>query len=546
MGNVELYTQEMINAYVERGYWTRDLTVNFWEKNAVLYPDKEAISDSKFRMTWSEGLRTIDRLMTTFLSHGLKKDDVLLCQLYNSVLLTFVRLACEKAGIVIALIPTTFRESEVAGVLGHTQSKGAVFASRFREFDYMGMYSGLQQRYHHLKKLFVIGEEMSPETISLNDIMTAKSGAPDKEDAPKRQGFGPFEYTEIVTTSGSTGIPKCVQFTACARLSTGRDYIKRFQLTDQDVIAIFSSSISGSAETLIHRCPPQLGARMVMLEHFTPEEACELIEKEGITVAGAVPTLVVRLMNFPGLGDFDLSSLRSILVSGGLLTYEQGREAESRLGCKVIQGYGGMDVGAVSVGDVTSSQEIRLKTLGRPLSGNEVMLVDPYTGDEVRSGEVGMVTLDGPHCFGGYYRDPVATGKLRINGKFNMGDLGYFDDEGNIVLRGRVKEVIKRGGQSIYPKEVEELLVQHPSVSEVALVRMPDREMGEKACAFVVLKKGRTLTFEEMVFFFKARQVAPYKIPERLELAVQIPLVPGGNKVDKRQLEDLLKEKLKS
>jgi non-ribosomal peptide synthetase component E (peptide arylation enzyme) len=283
-----------------------------------------------------------------------------------------------------------------------------------------------------------------------------------------------------------------------------------------------------------------------MLEHFTPEQACALIEKEGVTAVGAVPTHLVRLVNFSGLKDYDLKSLRFIQVSGGLLPYHLGVEAEQKLDCKVVQGYGGMDIGAVAAGYLSAPREIRLKTVGRILRGNEATLLDPDSGEKVPKGEVGLVTVEGPHCVGGYFRDQTATSESRIGDKFNMGDLGTIDKAGNLYLRGRVKDVIIRGGQTIYPKEIEELLVEHPMVSEAALVRMPDPEMGEKACAFVVSKEGVSLTFEEMVSFFKERQLAPYKIPERLELVGELPLVPGGNKINKRELEERLKTVLHS
>jgi non-ribosomal peptide synthetase component E (peptide arylation enzyme) len=408
------------------------------------------------------------------------------------------------------------------------------------------MFTEMEGRFEHLKHLFVVGESAPKGSISFYDMMQDTSSLERLRHELDKQKFDPFEYTEITTTSGSTGIPKCVEWVACARLATAREYVKDLEMTRHDVVAAVSPSISGSAETLIHRTPPQLGAKTVMLEHFTPEQACALIEKEGVTAIGAVPTHLVRLVNFSGLKDYDLKSLRFIQVSGGLLPYHLGVEAEQKLDCKVVQGYGGMDIGAVAAGYLSAPQEIRLKTVGKILRGNEVTLLDPDSGEKVPKGEVGLVTVEGPHCVGGYFRDSTATAESRIGGKFNMGDLGTIDKAGNLYLRGRVKDVIIRGGQTIYPKEIEELLVEHPMVSEAALVRMPDLEMGEKACAFVVAKEGVSFTFEEMVSFFKERQLAPYKIPERLEEVEELPLVPGGNKINKRELEERLKAALES
>jgi non-ribosomal peptide synthetase component E (peptide arylation enzyme) len=545
MGKVERYTQSLIDEYTARGFWTPELTVDFWERNAEQYPDGEALIDSQFRVTWSEGTKMIHRLTAAFLNLGLRKDDVILCQLYNSVPLSLTRLACEKAGLLVAIVGTKFRETEIAAVLAKTEAAGAVFPAKFRRFDFFKMFSVMKERFAHLKHLFVVGDEIPSGGLSFYDIMKTPS---EREGDRKldRQKFEPFEFTEITTTSGSTGIPKCVEWVGSARLATGREYIKDMKMTSQDVVAAVSPSISGSAETLVHRTPPQVGAKTVMLEHFTPEETCRLIQEERITAVGAVPTHLVRLVEFPGLKSYDLSSLRVIQVSGGMLAYHLGVEAEAKLDCKVIQGYGGMDIGAVASGYLDAPQEIRLKTVGRILRGNEATLLDPDTMEEVLKGGVGLVTVDGPHCVGGYFRDPETTAESRIGGKFNMGDLGTIDEEGNLYLRGRVKDVIIRGGQTIYPKEIEELLVEHPKVSEAALVRMPDEEMGEKSCAFVVSRGREVLTFKEMSSFFRERQIAPYKIPERLELIHELPLVAGGNKVDKRRLEEEIKTKRSS
>ena len=545
MGKVARYTPEMISSYKEKGYWTDELTVDFWEQNAERYPDDEALIDSRFRLTWSEGTRMIHRLTAAFLKAGFKKDDVILCQLYNSIPLSLTRLACEKAGLLVAIVGTKFRETEIAAVLGKTEAVGAVFPAQFRRFDFFKMFSEMQGRFGHLRHLFVVGDEVPAGGRSFYDIIQTPSDR-EGDKGLDIQKFEPFEFTEITTTSGSTGIPKCVEWVASARLATGREYIKDMGMKRHDVVAAFSPSISGSAETLVHRTPPQVGAKTIMLEHFTPEEACRLIQEEGVTAVGAVPTHLVRMVEFPGIRDYDLSSLRFIQVSGGLLTYHLGVETEGKLGCKVIQAYGGMDIGGVASGYLDAPREIRLKTVGRILRGNEATLLNPDTLEEVSRGSVGLVTIDGPHCVGGYFRDSKTTAESRIGGKFNMGDLGTIDHEGNLYLRGRVKDIIIRGGQTIYPKEIEELLVEHPKVSEAALVRMADEEMGERACAFVVPKKGQVFTFEEMSSFLRKRQVALYKIPERLEMIPELPSVAGGNKTNKRQLEEEIKMKLVS
>jgi non-ribosomal peptide synthetase component E (peptide arylation enzyme) len=194
---------------------------------------------------------------------------------------------------------------------------------------------------------------------------------------------------------------------------------------------------------------------------------------------------------------------------------------------------------------IDEPQEARWQTVGRPFPGGEVRLMDEE-GVEVPLGEVGMVTVAGPTCVGGYYKDPEATKQAWTGGRLKMGDLVVFDTEGRLKIIGRQRDIIIRGGQNIYPKEMEDQLVQHAKIAEAAIVRMPDRQMGEKACAYIVLKPQQRLTFEEMVSFFKEKRIAPFKIPERLVIVESLPLVPGGNKVDKRRLEQEIVQKLKT
>ena len=541
MAKVSRYTKEMVDQYVRDGYWTRELTVDFWDRNAGLYPDEEALADSQNRLTWLQAKQRIDKLALSLLDLGFKKDEVLLAQLYNSVELNLIRLACEKAGILLAILPYTFRHAELESVLKHVEAKGAIIPYEFRGFNYFEMFEEIRPRVQALKYLFVIGDRVPDTAISVQEMMDQEAKFP-RDDYPEKFKFGPFEFEEIMTTSGTTGTPKCVEWTGCARLAQARQYIKKLNLTRHDVIAAFSPSTGAATECLVYRCPPQVAAKTIMIERFTPEEACQLIERERITVAGIVPTMIVRLLEYAGIQEHDLSSLRILVSTGSLLLYQVAKEAEEKLGCSICQGYGSVDSGAVTMCGIDEPQEARWQTVGRPFPGGEVRLMNEE-GVEVPPGEV---TVAGPTCVGGYYKDLEATKQAWTGGRFKMGDLGVFDTEGRLKIIGRQRDIIIRGGQNVYPKEMEDQLVQHGKIAEVAIVRMPDRQMGEKACAYVVLKPQQRFTFEEMVSFLKKKRIAPFKIPERLEIVQSLPLVPGGNKVDKRHLEQEIAQKLKT
>lgn len=194
----------------------------------------------------------------------------------------------------------------------------------------------------------------------------------------------------------------------------------------------------------------------------------------------------------------------------------------------------------------SDSARVRLRTIGKPAGGNEVRLIDD-AGKEVPEGHSGEIQVRGPTLISGYYDDPASTRAVWTkDGWYKTGDLGNFDEQGNLVIVGRKKDIIIRGGQNIYPVEIENLLLTHPKVSNIAVVKMPDPVMGEKACAFVVPKEGRDFTIEEMASFLSEKGIAPYKTPERLEITDTLPLMADGQKVDKNVLERDIEEKLRT
>jgi non-ribosomal peptide synthetase component E (peptide arylation enzyme) len=228
---------------------------------------------------------------------------------------------------------------------------------------------------------------------------------------------------------------------------------------------------------------------------------------------------------------------------GAPLPYDQGLKVWEKFKCPVLPAYGGLDVGTISSSSADFPKEVLLNTVGKPLDGLEIKLVDE-NNKEVPIGEIGEVVVRGPHCQPGYYGDLMGTQEAWKDGWFHTGDLGSFDSEGRLTIKGRCKDIIIRGGQNIHPFEIENMLTRHPKVLKAAVFGMPDTEMGERVCAYVVLKSGEDFGFSEMVQFMKDQGIASFKIPERLEIISDLPLV-GGLKVDKKKLRQDLEAKLR-
>jgi len=240
-----------------------------------------------------------------------------------------------------------------------------------------------------------------------------------------------------------------------------------------------------------------------------------------------------------------LSSLRFIRSAGGYLSPQVAEEAEKAFGAAITSDLGTQDVGSVSGCSVDDSKDLRRRTVGRMLPGNKVVLKDEQ-GNPVPDGEPGILWFRGPHAPAGYFRDPELTATVfDKDGWTTTGDIVKFDQNCLWIL-GRAKDMIIRGGQNIYPAEIEGLLNGHPAVASVAIIGYPDREMGERACAYVVPKAGQTLTFEEMKAFLKEKKISAYKLPERLELVPALPTVGDSGKVDKKVLKTQLEEWVKA
>jgi non-ribosomal peptide synthetase component E (peptide arylation enzyme) len=278
------------------------------------------------------------------------------------------------------------------------------------------------------------------------------------------------------------------------------------------------------------------------MEEFDPEGALALIEKEKVTAIGVVPTHLVRMLEADET-KYDLSSLRFIRSAGGYLPPQVAEEAERRYKAIITSDLGTQDVGSVSGCTIDDPGEIRRRTVGRMLPGNKVRLMDD-NGKDVPEGSPGQLWFRGPHAPAGYYRDPESTAPVfDKDGWTTTGDI-VKSEEGCLWIMGRSKDMIIRGGQNIYPAEIEGILNEHPKVANVAIVGYPDKEMGERACAYVVPKAGQTLTKEEMVSFLKEKKLAAFKLPERLEVMDALPIVGDSGKVDKKVLKSDIEKKV--
>lgn len=539
----------MTDEFVRDGYWTQETFYDFWEKNARDIPDQEALVDSKYRLTWKQAVELADAMAVSFVEMGIEKHSRIIIQSPNSVYGFLARIACERAGLISLTVYPYLRKKELTYMVDRTKASAVIILHTYNKFNYLEMYEDLQKDFPHLKNIFLFDDLVPPGapagTFSLTAMVEKRVRLPiDKEVLAKRRLDAIENVAILTTTSGTTGIPKLVEWPAAPRICTSKGRVDIWSLTKDDITMAIAPHAGGAAGTLTYFAAPIAGAKTVMLEEFSPEAALALIEKERATAIGVVPTHLIRMLE-ADVSKYDLSSLRFIRSAGGYLPPQVAEEAEAAFGASITSDLGTQDMGSVSGCRVEDSRDLRRRTVGRMLPGNKVRLANQENRElTVPDGEPGILYFRGPHAPAGYYRDEELTSTVfDRDGWTTTEDIVKFD-QGCLWILGRAKDMVIRGGQNIYPAEVEGLLADHPAIGSVAIVGYPDKEMGERCAAYVIPKAGMTFTFKDMVNHLKAKEIAMFKLPEHLEIVAEFPTVGDSGKINKETLKKDIRERL--
>lgn len=540
-------TQEMIDEYIAQGYWNRESIADTLKRNAATFPDDEAVVDSETRLTWSELNRVTSAVAVGLLERGMERDQAMVIQLPSSVPSLILLLACHKAGILCCHSPMTFRRNELKHILKTLNATAVVTPLRYRDTNYCTMVREISSDLPRLNLFFVTGDEVPQGAFSFHKL--CETNLPeDPEEYLKGYAFNPFEASVVVLSSGTTGMPKCIEHTGASCKAAGWGVVERAKLTREDIFGIIAP-LSGGPGIQNWWAGFQLGAKVCLLERFSPDGALQLIQRERITYLAAIPTQLIRILRESDLNKYDLSSLRVVRTGAAAFDASLAMETEERMDCRVLIAGGSQETYSFAQTGLDDPPEKRLKTLGKPFPGNEIKITNEH-GQEVSMGEVGLLYARGAAASSGYYEDAEATlaawGKFGKEGWFRTGDLAKLDEQGYLILVGREKEMILRGGQNIYPGEIEDLLFSHPKVKQAVVIGIPDPIMGERVCACVTCLEGQEFALEEMTSFLKEKGLAVHKLPEKLAVLEELPTLADGQKVDKRIVINNIIEKLKA
>ena len=518
------FNEQRRAAYRQQGLWGDASLADYWQQTARAMPDKIAVVDNHgASYTYSALDHAASCLANWMLAKGIESGDRIAFQLPGWCEFTVIYLACLKIGAVSVPLLPSWREAELVWVLNKCQAKMFFAPTLFKQTRPVDLILPLQNQLPQLQQIVGV-DKLAPATssLSLSQIIADNTSL---TTAITTHGD---ELAAVLFTSGTEGLPKGVMLTHNNILASERAYCARLNLTWQDVFMM--PAPLGHATGFLHgvTAPFLIGARSVLLDIFTPDACLALLEQQRCTcMLGATP-FVYDLLNVLEKQPADLSALRFFLCGGTTIPKKVARECQQR-GIKLLSVYGSTESSPHAVVNLDDPLSRFMHTDGYAAAGVEIKVVDDAR-KTLPPGCEGEEASRGPNVFMGYFDEPELTARaLDEEGWYYSGDLCRMDEAGYIKITGGKKDIIVRGGENISSREVEDILLQHPKIHDACVVAMPDERLGERSCAYVVLKAPHhSLSLEEVVVFFSRKRVAKYKYPEHIVVIEKLPRTASG------------------
>lgn len=536
----------------------------FFDGMVERFPEREAlvVQHQQRRYTYRQLQAESNRLASALLGLGLKAGDRVGIWSHNNAEWVLMQIATTKAGLVLVNINPAYRTAEVEYALNKVGCRALVAMPRFKTSDYIGMLRELAPEWAHTKPgelqsarlphlkhaiwIDVEGEgDDEPGFERFSALM--KTGDPaDPRLAAVARLLTAKDAINIQFTSGTTGFPKGATLTHRNILNNGFFIGEAMKLTEADRLCIpvplyhCFGMVLGNLACLTH------GACIVYPnDAFEPLSVLQAVQQEKCTGLHGVPTMFIAELDHPRFAEFDLSTLRTGIMAGSPCPIEVMKrvQAEMHMG-EVTIAYGMTETSPVSCQSATSTPlDKRVSTVGLVQPHLEVKIVDPDSGRTVPVGERGELCTRGYSVMQGYWEDPARTAEaIDAEGWMHTGDLATMDDEGYVNIVGRIKDMVIRGGENVYPREIEEFLYRHPKVQDVQVVGVPDQKFGEELCAWIIAKPGQALAEDDIRAFCKG-QIAHYKVPRYIKFVDAFPMTVTG-KIQKFKIREAMKEEL--
>jgi fatty-acyl-CoA synthase len=532
---------------------------NCFDRVVAQHPGNPALIVRHQNVRWSyqELKRQVDRLAAGLVALGIEPGDRVGVWGPNSYEWVVTQFATAKIGAILVNVNPAYRLFELEYVLKKVECKAIIAAEKFKSSEYLNMLNALApelascepgylraQKLPHLTTVIRMGEKKSHGMFNFDEICSFGSDDDySRLDQLKRE-LGPDDAINIQFTSGTTGNPKGATLTHCNILNNGFEAGKGMGLTPDDRLCI---------PVPLYHCFGMVLGVLAAVSHgatcvfpapvYDPLSTLQAVRDENCTALHGVPTMFLTELDHPEFASFDLATLRTGIIAGAPCPEELMRRIIGDMHMEnVLIGYGQTEVSPINHMTLPDdSLENRTQTVGRPIPHIEVKIVD---ADDrvVPIGVQGEICTRGYSVMKGYWRDADKTAETIVDGWLHSGDLGTMNEYGYVRITGRIKDMIIRGGENIYPREIEEFLFTHPKISEVQVFGVPDPRMGEEVCAWIQLKKGETVTEEEIRNYCKG-QISHFKIPRYVRFVNEYPMTVTG-KIRKIDMSAMMAEEL--
>jgi fatty-acyl-CoA synthase len=522
---------------------------------AAKYPARDALiyHERNLRYNWSQFNERCRQVAKGLMALGIKKGDNVAIWAYNVPEWVTLQFATAKIGAILVTINTSYKSAELEYILNQSDSTTLFMVRSFKDTDYIATVNEVvpelaksapcslrSAKLPCLKNVIYIGENTPAGMLNFEEIVRKGETVSDAQLAEVEATLDCHETINMQYTSGTTGFPKGVMLTHFNVINNGFNIGECMKFTENDRLCIpvpffhCFGCVLGVMACVTH------GSAMIPVEIFDPLKVLQTIEKEKCTAVHGVPTMFIAELEHPEFSKFDLSSLRSGIMAGSNCPIEVMKKVISQMNAKEITiAYGQTESSPVITQTRTDDAiELRVSTVGRALPDVEVKIVDIETGETLPPGKQGELCTRGYLVMKGYYKMPEETAKaIDKDNWLHTGDLAIMDENGYCKITGRIKNMIIRGGENIYPREIEEFLYTHPKVSDIQVYGVPDRKYGEQVMAAIILKKGVEMTEEEVKEFCHGR-IANYKIPKYVKFVDGYPMTASG-KIQKFKLRDM-------
>jgi fatty-acyl-CoA synthase len=536
---------------------TREATLGqLLDETAAKYPDVDAVvyADRDYRLTWKQFQEQVDKVAKGLMAMGVKKGDKVAVWATNVPHWVTMQFATAKVGAILLTININYRSAEIEYLLRQSDTDYLFLIEGFRDIDYLGTIYELipelrtqprdklrSAKFPHLKRVFFMGPEKHRGMYTMPELMAMAAQTSDEEYLERQSTLSTYDVVNMQYTSGTTGFPKGVMLTHHNISNNGYWTGAYMNYSEKDRICLpvplfhCFGCVLGVMSSVNH------GSTMVFLEKYDPVTVMMSIEKERCTALYGVPTMFIAILEHPLFSKFDFSTLRTGIMAGAPCPVKTMNEAVEKMNMTEVTIVYGLTEASPNITQTRydePSLEKKCTTVGQVSPGQEAAVINPDTGEFCAPEEHGEICCRGYNVMKGYYKMPEETSKaIDKNGWLHSGDIGKMDKDGYYSITGRLKDMIIRGGENIYPKEVEDFIYHMEGISDVQVVGVPSKKYGEQVAAFIIPKKGAKLTPEDVQDYCRGK-IAWYKIPKFVHFLDAYPMTASG-KIMKYKLREL-------